>query len=55
MPDLKEISEILIKRGKVRGKPVAVSFFHDEIAAGYEPVQTCPCSIVHYAMDEGTS
>jgi len=29
MPDLKAISEVLIKKGKVRGKPVAITLFKD--------------------------
>ena len=53
MTDLKSISEILITKGKVRGKPVAISLFRDNIPEGYEPIQDEPCSIVSTAMDEG--
>jgi uncharacterized protein (DUF169 family) len=53
MTDYKALTEILITKGKVRGKPVAVSLFKDRIPPGYEPIQDTPCSIIHYAMDEG--
>jgi len=53
MMDLKTISEILVNKGKVRGKPVAISLFRDSIPKGYEPIASEPCTIVHYAMDEG--
>lgn len=53
MTALKSISEILINKGKVRGKPVAISLFRDSIPEGYEPIQAEPCSIVRHAMDEG--
>ncbi len=53
MADLKTITEILIKKGKVRGKPVAISLFQDSIPEGYEPIEEEPCAIVRYAMDEG--
>ena len=53
MVDLKEITEILIKKGKVRGRPVAVSLFRDATPAEYQPIQDTPCSIIRYAMDEG--
>ena len=51
--DLKEVNTLLIKRGKVRGKPIGISLFRDEIPEGYEPIQDVPCSIVRYARDEG--
>lgn len=53
MTDFKKLSEILITKGKVRGKPVAISLFRDAVPAGYEPIQDTPCAIVRYAMDEG--
>ena len=53
MTDFKEIMDVLIKKGKVRGKPVAMSLFKDSIPDGYEPIQDTPCAIVRYAMDEG--
>lgn len=53
MTDLKTISEILIKKGKVRGNPVAISLFRDSIPDGYEPIESEPCTLVRYAMDEG--
>jgi len=53
MSNLKEVNDLLIKRGKARGKPVGISLFRDEIPEGYEPIQDVPCSIVKYARDEG--
>jgi len=53
MTDFKEISDILIKKGKARGKPVGISLFHDNIPKEYQPIQDTPCAIVRYAMDEG--
>ena len=53
MADLKELSDILVKKGKVRGKPVAISLFRDSIPEEYQPIQDTPCAIVRYAMDEG--
>ena len=53
MIDLKYISKILISKGKVRGKPVAISLFRDSIPAGYEPIDSEPCTLVRLAMDEG--
>jgi len=57
MPEVNyaEISELLIKKGKVRGKPVAISLFKESVPPGYEPVDDTPCAIVRYAMDEGRS
>ena len=54
MPDVNysEISELLIKKGKVRGKPVAISLFKDSVPPGYEPIDDTPCAIVRYAMDD---
>lgn len=53
MTDLKKIADVLVNKGKVRGKPVAISLFRDGIPEEYEPVQDEPCTIVRYAMDEG--
>jgi uncharacterized protein (DUF169 family) len=53
MTDLRTISDILIKKGKVRGNPVAISLFRDAVPDGYEPIQDTPCAIIRYAMDEG--
>lgn len=53
MKNLREISDILIKKGKVRGRPVGISLFRDSIPEGYQPIQDTPCSIIRYAMDEG--
>ena len=53
MMDLKTVSDILVNKGKVRGKPVAISLFKDSIPQGYEPIASEPCTIIHYAMDEG--
>lgn len=53
MTDLNAISDILINKGKVRGKPVGISLFRDTIPEAYQPIQDTPCSIVRYAMDEG--
>ena len=53
MTDFKTVSEILVNKGKVRGKPVAISLFRDSIPEGYEPIQSEPCTIVRYAMEEG--
>lgn len=55
MTDYKILSDILITKGKVRGKPVGVSLFRDCIPEGYQPIQDTPCSIIRYAMDEGKS
>jgi uncharacterized protein (DUF169 family) len=53
MTDFKVISDVLIKKGKVRGKPVGISLFRDSIPEAYQPIQDTPCSIIRYAMDEG--
>ncbi len=53
MTDLKEVSELLISKGKVRGNPVAISLFRDDVPDSYEPIQEPPCTIVHHAMDLG--
>lgn len=53
MKNLKDVSELLVKRGKVRGKPVGISLFKKEIPPEYAPIQDVPCSIVRYAREEG--
>ena len=53
MPDLKAIAEVLVKKGKVRGKPVAITLFRETPPSSYEPINEEPCTIVRYAMDEG--
>jgi len=39
MTDLKAISDLLINKGKVRGKPVGISLFRDTIPEAYQPIQ----------------
>ena len=53
MTDYKAITDVLITKGKVRGKPAAISLFKDSIPKGYEPIQDTHCAIVRYAMHEG--
>ena len=53
MPDLKAIADVLVKKGKVRGKPVAITLFRETPPSSYEPINEEPCTIVRYAMDEG--
>ena len=53
MADLKTLSDILVRKGKVRGKPVGISLFRERIPQEYQPIQDTPCSIIRYAMDEG--
>ncbi len=53
MVDLKTLSDMIVNKAKVRGKPVAISLFRDQVPAGYEPIQDTPCAIIRYAMDEG--
>lgn len=49
--DLVGLTELLRRRGHVRGQPVAISLFHDEIPDGYEGVEVEPCALVREAMD----
>lgn len=51
--NLKEISTILIEKGKVRGKPVAITLFRNNIPEEYSPIESEPCTIIRLAMDEG--
>ena len=53
MPDLKAIADVLVKKGKVRGKPVAITLFRETPPSSYAPINEEPCTIVRYAMDEG--
>lgn len=54
MRDVAAVCDLLVRRGKVRGKPVAISLFRDCVPPGYAPVGAeTPCAIVHAAMDEG--
>lgn len=53
MVDYKEICDIILKKTKARGRPVAISLFRENIPTGYEPIQEPPCAIVRFAMDEG--
>jgi len=53
MPDLHAISDVLVKKGKVRGKPVAITLFRETPPAPYEAISEEPCTIVRCAMDEG--
>ena len=51
MIDFKKLSDSLV--GKVRGNPVAISLFKEEIPKLYEQKKVVPCSIVRHAMDKG--
>ncbi|MCP4195786.1 MAG: hypothetical protein GY762_01425 [Proteobacteria bacterium] len=53
MTDLKTISELLVKKGKVRGKPVAITLFRDLPPSSYEPIAEEPCAVIRHAMDDG--
>ena len=41
-----------VLQGKVRGLPVAITHFPDEIPASYHGVKVDPCAIIRHAMDE---
>ncbi len=49
--DLKALHDVMY--GKVRGHPVAISLFHDEVPAVYQAKKVDPCAIVRLAMDDG--
>jgi uncharacterized protein (DUF169 family) len=53
MTDFKSITDILVSKAKVRGKPVAISLFCDSIPDEYEPIESEPCTLIRHAMDEG--
>ncbi len=39
--------------GKIRGNPVAISLFHEQIPADYTGMKVDPCQILRHAMDDG--
>ena len=49
--NIQGICEVL--DGKVRGKPVAITKFVDEIPASYDGMKVDPCQILRHAMDDG--
>lgn len=51
--DLVAIADLLQKRGRVRGEPVAITLFRDEIPDSYGGRRVEPCAIVHHAMNLG--
>ncbi len=51
--DLVALAELLRRRGHVRGNPVAISMFRDEIPPQYLARQVEPCALVRCAMDFG--
>ena len=51
MANLQAICDVL--EGKVRGMPVAVSLFYEEIPAAYQGMKVDPCQILRHAMDDG--
>ena len=53
MADLQQLHELLVTKGKVRGNPVGVSLFREEVPAGYEPIDDTPCAIIKYARMDG--
>lgn len=50
MADIEGICKVL--KGKVRGNPVAVTFFDNEIPDNYEGTSVEPCGILRQAMDD---
>ena len=48
-----ELTELLKRRGHIRGNPVAISMFRDEIPEPYAGQMVEPCAIVRQAMDFG--
>jgi uncharacterized protein (DUF169 family)/carbon monoxide dehydrogenase subunit G len=49
--DAAAVADILRRRGRVRGEPVAISLFTDEIPDPYLGAEVEPCAIVREAMD----
>lgn len=49
--NIQGICEVL--EGKVRGKPVAITKFVDQIPEGYTGIKVDPCQILRHAMDDG--
>jgi uncharacterized protein (DUF169 family) len=48
--NIARICEVL--EGKIRGKPVAITKFVDEIPENYDGVKVDPCAILRHAMDD---
>mgnify|MGYP001820256720 CR=1 FL=1 len=53
MTDLKELTELLVWKGKVRGNPVGMTLFYDKVPEAYDGRRVDPCAIVRHAMDDG--
>ncbi len=53
MADLNELTDLLVRKGKVRGNPVGMTLFYDEVPSAYEGRRVDPCAIVRHAMDDG--
>ncbi len=53
MVDLIELTDLLVRKGKVRGNPVGMNLFRDEIPAAYQGRRVDPCAIVRHAMNDG--
>jgi uncharacterized protein (DUF169 family) len=51
--DLPGLADLLRRKARVRGNPVAITLFHDEVPASYAGRAVEPCAIVHHAMDLG--
>jgi uncharacterized protein (DUF169 family) len=51
--DLPALADLLKRKARVRGNPVAITLFHDEVPASYAGRAVEPCAIVHHAMDLG--
>ncbi|MFA9565307.1 MAG: DUF169 domain-containing protein [Acidimicrobiales bacterium] len=52
MVDLLELTDLLVRKGKVRGKPVGMNLFYDEVPKAYQGRRVDPCAIVRHAMDD---
>lgn len=51
--NLVELAELLRRRGRIRGNPVAISLIRGDIPAALEGKVVEPCAIVRHAMDDG--
>lgn len=51
--DLQALSALLIKRGRIRGNPVAISLIRGDVPEALEGKVVEPCAIVRHAMDLG--
>jgi uncharacterized protein (DUF169 family) len=51
--DLPALADLLRRKGRIRGNPVAISLFNDGAPQGYEGRQVEPCAVVRHAMDLG--